>query len=191
MTRKNSGFTIIELLISMAILSLIAVAVSTIMTSTTRTYAEVNEEVTMQYQAQILNAQLSEYVIDCNGGIAWESENGVLYVVNLNPDGSKTAYAFAFDATEQTLLFGTESSPHDINIASLTATDFMSKSIIAFDAQATAEADGTIGDITLLFTLSDDNRQLDNQRDLTLRNQPFYAEDLNDLLDLLKPPEDE
>ena len=79
MRKNNRGFTLVELIVSTAILGIIAVAASAFMVTGTRTYSSLNYTVRLQYEAQLAMAQLQEYTIDCTDGIAWDATEQTLY----------------------------------------------------------------------------------------------------------------
>ena len=97
--KNNRGFTLVELIVSTAILSIVAVAASAFMVAGTRTYSSLNYTVRLQYEAQIAMAQLQEYTVDCTNGIAWDGST--LYIVN-----GTDVHLFKFDSGLQTLSYG-------------------------------------------------------------------------------------
>ena len=78
--KNNRGFTLVELIVSTAILGIIAVAAGAFMVAGTRTYSSLNYTVRLQYEAQLAMAQLQEYTIDCTEGIAWDASETKLYI---------------------------------------------------------------------------------------------------------------
>ena len=86
MKRKmnNRGFTLVELIVSTAILAIIAMGAGAFMVAGTRAYSSLNYTVRLQYEAQLAMAQLQEYTVDCNQGIAWipSGTGGTLYIAN-------------------------------------------------------------------------------------------------------------
>ena len=101
--KNNQGFTLTELIVSTAILGIVAVAASAFMIAGTRTYSSVNYSVRLQYEAQIAMAQLQEYTVDCTDGIAWDDNAKILYIVNgtdvhlfkYDPDPAKQTLSYA------------------------------------------------------------------------------------------------
>ncbi|MEG1848279.1 MAG: prepilin-type N-terminal cleavage/methylation domain-containing protein [Lachnospiraceae bacterium] len=72
---RNKGFTLIELVVSIAILGVVGLAVMGFMTTGSRTYTNVNEEVDLQYEAQLSVNQLRDLIIDANRGVAYGLED--------------------------------------------------------------------------------------------------------------------
>lgn len=87
--KNNRGFTLIELIVSTAILGIITLAACSFMVAGTRAYSSLNYTVRLQQESQLIMTQLEEYAVDCTSGMAWDGST--LYIV----DGS-TVHVFAF-----------------------------------------------------------------------------------------------
>lgn len=62
--KENSGFSLVELIIAIAILGIIGVTVALMMTSSSRNYRRMSLEAQMQSEAQLVANAISEYAID-------------------------------------------------------------------------------------------------------------------------------
>ena len=78
--KDNRGLTLVEMLISFAILSMMMVAVFAFMSNMTTQYQNSNNEVTVQNEVQTLMQQLENYIIDANVDVEWDGTN--LYVLS-------------------------------------------------------------------------------------------------------------
>lgn len=78
--KDNRGLTLVEMLISFAILSMMMVAVFAFMANMTKQYQNSNNEVTVQNEVQTLMQQLENYIIDANMGV--EVDGNDLYVMS-------------------------------------------------------------------------------------------------------------
>ena len=105
--KNNQGFTLTELIVSTAILGIVAVAACAFMVAGTRSYSSVNYTVRLQYEAQIAMAQLQEYTVDCTDGIAWNGS--ILYIVNGND-----VHLFKFNSGTETLSYAKVSKAADL-----------------------------------------------------------------------------
>ena len=172
--KNNRGFTLVELIVSTAILSIVAVAASAFMVAGTRTYSSLNYTVRLQYEAQIAMAQLQEYTVDCTDGIAWEVKavtdaNGVateqkfLYIVN-----GTDVHLFKFDSGNQTLSYGKTGKA-----ATLTepAYNLAAEHITNMDVDLSK--DGQVG-ITL--QMQRNSKTYNATQTIALRNRPEVAE---------------
>ena len=111
--KNNRGFTLTELIVSTAILGIVALATSAFMIAGTRTYSSVNYTVRLQYEAQIAMAQLQEYTVDCTDGIAWDDDAKILYIVNGN---DVHLFKYDPDLTKQTLSYAKTTKAATLNV---------------------------------------------------------------------------
>jgi len=72
MRNNDRGFTLVELIVSIALLGIIAVAAAGFLVTGTRTYTNVNYSVRLQYETQLAMNQIQNYVMNCSQGIALE-----------------------------------------------------------------------------------------------------------------------
>lgn len=62
--RNQKGFTLVELLVGMAILSIVAAAITSFIVAGSRSYAAANTEIVVQQESQLAMNQISDVVID-------------------------------------------------------------------------------------------------------------------------------
>jgi prepilin-type N-terminal cleavage/methylation domain-containing protein len=131
--KNNKGFTLVEMMVSIAILGIISVSLMTLVTSSMEYYRQVSNRVNLQYEYQIVMTQLREYSVNCNRallfddtdptgagnrslyflGSVWEpppsggpdAEQLILHVFDFTPGNTTLTYS-AFN-------FGTPDSPTD------------------------------------------------------------------------------
>jgi prepilin-type N-terminal cleavage/methylation domain-containing protein len=102
---KNSGLTLVELIVTIAILAVASTAIMGFLTVATRQYGKGNNEVSLQYEAQLANNQLMNLILDTQKGITYQyntATNSVTIHSDAdipNPDDvvSKTVYLYAYD----------------------------------------------------------------------------------------------
>ena len=123
--KNNRGFTLTELIVSAAILGIVALAASAFMIAGTRAYSSVNYSVRLQYAAQIAMAQLQEYTVDCTDGIAWDGS--MLYIVNGND-----VHLFKFDSQADTLSYAKVRKADNLNENTI-ASDLAAEHITDMD----------------------------------------------------------
>lgn len=71
MKKDNYGFSLMELVISMAIVSIVSVAVFEFVMVATRHYQRETREVELQYEAQLTMNQLQDMLIDATKGVSY------------------------------------------------------------------------------------------------------------------------
>ncbi len=113
MLKNNKGFTMVELVVSIAVLSLLSIGVTSLMTTGARNYSTVNTLVNLQYESQMALAQVQEYAIDCNYAINWNDTDNTLTIVNKgDADFDFVYHVFRLDNTDNTLYYGTQVYSH-------------------------------------------------------------------------------
>lgn len=70
----NAGFSLVELLVVMAILGVIAVIIYTLMTSSSRFYQRASSDADIQMEAQLVANTISDLIIDCEVNIRYQRE---------------------------------------------------------------------------------------------------------------------
>lgn len=81
---KNSGFTLVELIVCIVIFAIILAAVFGFMLSSANSYSRVNTRINIELQGQVAASQICEYLTDCSYGVCAETdEDGVtLYIAD-------------------------------------------------------------------------------------------------------------
>jgi len=156
MKNNNKGFSLLELIISFAILGIVSTTIVGIVSTSSNTYKSVSAEVNLQYESQVAMSQLQEYIIDCNGGICFK--DNTLYILNTEATGY-TAHVFRFDSGDERLYYSRP--PVVVDEASGTAScvipsgDFMASHVTAFDVGITSTDSLTSAVVNLTFGSGD------------------------------------
>lgn len=117
---SNKGFSIVEILIALAILSVISLTIVTFMGTSSETYANGSTEATMQSEVQVVANAISDRMIDCNDNIdynltVFDQINGLSadasrygdatdgYILQISNDLER--YAFVLDRTDNIIYY--------------------------------------------------------------------------------------
>lgn len=86
---NNKGFSLVELIVSFAVLSLVLVLIGIVIKSSANTYSMISSNINLQYESQLAMSQIQEYVIDCNGSVVVLDDDGnnILYIFNKRATG--------------------------------------------------------------------------------------------------------
>jgi len=176
--RNTKGFTLVELIVSIAILAVLILAIMGFVATGAQSYRTVSADVTLQTLSQQALGQLESYLIDCNGGVCLSGST--LYAVNRADDGSCTVYVFRYDESAQALYFGSRAAITDAASEPPEAADMMTRNLTGFSV---AFADGTTvdsADVTLNFAFR--GQTLNAAERVALRNHPAAAASYGELL---------
>lgn len=170
MRQRKKGFSLVELIVSFAILAIIALSVSIMMSAGTNSYLRVNKRISLSYVQHSLK-QIEEYVTDCNGIC---QENGTTYItkaVNSGGEQKLMLYALSFDEESGTLSL-TENTIQNGSVVS-GETQPISDKISAFDLEFKRKSDDTLTGISITMTAKIDNSTYTKNKILTFRNTPI------------------
>lgn len=83
--KNNRGFTLVELLVAMAVLMIVLVEVYSVMNSSSTIFSRSSSEIALQSEAQQVKTQIEDLMIDCNGRIDYDVSGNKISI--LNKDG--------------------------------------------------------------------------------------------------------
>ncbi|MEA4934985.1 MAG: prepilin-type N-terminal cleavage/methylation domain-containing protein [Lawsonibacter sp.] len=181
---NENGFTLIELVVSAAILGLVILTAMGLMVASARTYSSVTYTLRLQYESQLAMAQLQEAILDCNGGIVWDDET--LYVLDTdseNPDNDMLRI-FRYDSASQCIYYGNNSP----QAASLSSDDLLAEHVSALSVSFPDGTDeGYVKSVKMEISLQRQNKTYTGTQTLALRNVPLTAAGVSDLLAAVYP----
>jgi len=181
--KKNKGFTLVELLVAFAIFGIISVALVGFLTMSSRSYRRTSAIVSLQIEYQVTMSMVSEYIIDCNAGLAFDEAQNALYIVSYEDSGYVT-YVFRFDAAENTLFFGEFTGNQAVNPANADA--HVSRNIQDFSVSLDG---GNMIAVTMSFSVLD--RPPYNITQFTaLRNTPVWGSSYAEIVEVLFPDDE-
>ena len=91
MKRNNKGCSLVELLVSFAILGVISAIIGIMMTSGSNMFSRNRARLNLQYKSQVIASQVHTYLQNCNGGVAVDT-NGDLYIAQKKSSDSDPDY---------------------------------------------------------------------------------------------------
>lgn len=101
--RKNSGFTLVELVIVMAIMGILGLAVAGFIGTSTKQYKYASKDVDLQYEAQLTMNQIGDLIIDAQKGVKYEPATvaAPVEVASAEPKAGYIATASAEEASSE------------------------------------------------------------------------------------------
>ncbi len=101
--RKDSGFTLVELVIVMAIMGILGLAVAGFIGTSTKQYKYASKDVDLQYEAQLTMNQIGDLIIDAQKGVKYEPATvaAPVEVASADPEAGYIATASAEEESSE------------------------------------------------------------------------------------------
>jgi len=138
MGRSNKGFSLVELIVALAIFGIAGVAVFGFMVNSTHLYKRSNEDMKVQYEQQLAVNQIRDMVVESDRGIYFDeaSQTLALYGALKNDGGTDVCpvTVIRYVETEQKLYFGTKEfdSVSEITFTDITADKLLVENVTVF-----------------------------------------------------------
>ena len=176
MRQDNKGYTLIELIVTLLVSSVVALATVGFWAVATKNYRLANAEVTLQLESQVTTNQISELIIESKA-VAFETtagrEGGEAYkilAITGTEDGTDCVYYFVLNHNKNELLFAKDTdmtkTPSDIITQCLNSQEALLSRYIT-DLEIT-QIGTTLYQLTLSFQF--DGRTFISSTNITSRN---------------------
>lgn len=109
MTRNNKGFSLVELIVAIAIFAIAGVALVSFMQTSSNSYTKSNRDINMQSEQQLAVNRLRDMIIDSSNGIYYGSKTLTVYGAKKVVGGNEKypVTVIKLDSTNNKLMFGT------------------------------------------------------------------------------------
>ena len=184
MKKDNRGFTLIELIICMAIFAILVTSVFGFMLASSRSYSAITNRLNLSLQSQLTMNQLGEYIMDCNEGLVYTNNTSTtpntstLYVIDkgsidtkydvnifqLKPDG---CIYYGYGGNVATL------SGTTFSFTSFEANNLLAENVTSFSVTQKLNSDNTkviSAVVSIVFTKN--SAASSARRTIALRNCP-------------------
>ena len=189
----SKGFTLLELIISVAVLSVIMVMIFSIMTSGSVFFEKSNSMMKVSYSLQETMSQIKETVIDCSKAIKIDGSSSTEFVVvNKLSDDSYMACAYKYDSTNKVLNYGETvfSGPGDGNLPTKIENSYqvLAEGVTDFSAtpEKSTKMDGEtesykVKSLSVKVTVEKNGRSDTAVETIAPRNNPLMVTDYVDI----------
>ena len=174
MKTDNRGFTLIEMIVCLAIFAIVVAAAYGFMLTGALSFNRVNDNAETQIKSDITMNQLSECLMNCSAGITFK--NNTLYIINNDASGGTyTANIFQFNSDN--CIYFTSVPAVLLSNGSFscvfTASDLLAKHTQSFSVSLVPDTAGTSAvSAEIEVLLSYDGHSLSSKRTVALRNAP-------------------
>lgn len=184
MRKKNQGYTLVELIVTIAILALVGIGVGTMVSHALKNYRISHAQINLQQESQLVGNQLMNLVMDANDGIGMES--GKLNIYNYNDvEDVRSKTVIAYNDVDGTLTYsryeanGTEAGwlPVEGESGECLAEYVTGFSVVLLDEMGTRlivagnQGDPKVRQVSMHILYELDGETYDFEQTVTLRNR--------------------
>ena len=185
--KQNSGFSLVELIIAIAILVIVTGAVCSFIIITSRNYANGNNDISVQQEAQLALNQMSDVIIDATESInyvgydesdqpvkalkdsefAFTPEKKALIVYNTEPDH----YMFYWQKSDESLYFSVADADGNFPMPGSASQDcvLLAENVTDFEVDLSQVEERRVVKLTLNFQTG--TRKFEMANNITVRNK--------------------
>lgn len=139
--KDNKGFTLIELIIVVAIMGIVMTATSSFFISNLRAFSLAEDQFETQHNSSMAVGDIGRQIMECEGIDTYDSTNQ-RYIFYRIRDGARTYIRYDYDSSSNTLSSGIGSTKSSITMSST------AEAIEAFSIDLLREDGTTISPIT-------------------------------------------
>lgn len=156
---QNKGFSLVELIITIAILSVVGGSVTAFVLVAQRNYERGTTETELQYEAQVVVNHLNDIVMDCGKGITLEAESLFVYDTDI-------IYEISWEKEEEKLYMST----YDINEVLIEEDVLLADYVTDFDVDLSEMVDNRTVSFSLELSKGKGMRRVQTEHRIKLRN---------------------
>ncbi len=157
MRQNNKGFSLVELIVALAIFGIAGVAVFGFMVNSSRLYQRTNVEVKLQYEQQLAVNQIRDMVVESDRGIYFDEASKTLALYGAaKQEGGATVYPVTvvrYVESEQKMYYGIKNfaTLADVSFAAVDTTKLLAENVKAFKVDLTkVKNDKVLFDVTFI-----------------------------------------
>ncbi|NLH02001.1 MAG: prepilin-type N-terminal cleavage/methylation domain-containing protein [Clostridiales bacterium] len=180
--KDNKGFTLVELIVCLAIFGIVAAAAFGFMLSGAKSFSTVGGRIDAQTHSQITMNFINEYLIDCDEAIYYNADTCTLCIINkpVNPaDKLYSAYIFRYSGRNLSFSQGTAEKSGGSYICRIGEQDLLSDKTESFSVYLKNGGTDSLTVLSAEVDISFANQgssAVECSKTVALRNKPVYAD---------------
>ena len=180
----TKGFTLIELIISMAMLGVVATMCFGFMLSGMNSYNSVFDNVDLQFKSQLAMNHMREYMIDATTAIYFDTTQSKLYIINEVEEDKTTgklsyvAHTFVHETTTGEILYGKNTATQNANGtytmgSVLIKEEMLTDMVASFTVIFTKDIQNIVDIARVEMVFQKNNKSYSGLMDVAPRNKPL------------------
>ena len=188
--KNNKGFSLVELIVSFAILAIAGLAIYGMMSTSTMHFKSTGSDVGLQYEQQVVVNKLRDTLLESSNALSYDDSTKILYVYNQEDMGptapGATTHIYKYKVTKIFLsgnelrqvskIFDDITGTDGVDITALSDSDakLLGEEVkdITFDLDKIAE-----GKIGFVITFESEGKELVSEQVVSLRNRVINSDD--------------
>ncbi len=160
--KSNKGYSLVELIVTIAILSLISTSIFVFFVTGANTYDRIDDTLNLQEQAQFTLANIQEKALDCNGSVSWIDSTLTLTYVDENGVNVTPQHSYQMDgANNDRILYNNQPLGEYMTTES---------GVVPFEVVIKNDEDGNAVSMDVTLRLEEGGLKFETTRTIAFRN---------------------